>query len=66
MYFAEFAFAGTTELASQLLIQAPSKVAASDFAQEYASNWGVELFSLTPATEKQVRLYSLSSKPVEV
>ncbi|NJL39013.1 MAG: hypothetical protein HC840_20445 [Leptolyngbyaceae cyanobacterium RM2_2_4] len=59
MYFAEFAFTGTTELASELLINAPSKIAASDFAQEYAFNWGIELFSLTPATEKQVRLYSL-------
>jgi hypothetical protein len=66
MYFAEFAFTGTTELASELLIHAPSKVAASDFAQEYASNWGIELFSLTPATEKQVRLYSLLGKSVEL
>jgi hypothetical protein len=64
MYLAEFAFPGTTELASELLLQTPFEDAAKDFARKYASNWGMELFCLTRATEKQVRLYSLMGKAV--
>jgi hypothetical protein len=64
MYLAEFAFPGTTELASDLLLQTPFEDAAKDFARNYASNWGMELFCLTPATEQQVRLYSLMGKAV--
>jgi hypothetical protein len=64
MYLAEFAFSGTTELASELLIQSSCEVKAKDFAQKYASNWGIELFALTPASEQQARRYQLMGKVV--
>jgi hypothetical protein len=59
MYLAEFAVAGTTELADELLINATSEDKAKIYAQEYASHWGVELFSCMPITEKQVRSFHL-------
>jgi hypothetical protein len=64
MYVAEFAFPGTTELASDLLLKTPCEGTAKHFAQQYASNWGVELFALTPATERQARQYHLMGKAV--
>jgi len=64
MYLAEFAFPGTTELVSELLLQTPFEDAAKSFAQDHALNWGIELFCLTPATEQQVRLYFLMGKTV--
>ncbi len=66
MYFAEFAFVGMTELASDLLIQAPSEAEAKAFAEEYASHWGLELFALSPATEKQSSMYRRSGKVANI
>lgn len=66
MYLAEFSFAGTAELAAELLIRAPSEVNAKDFAQHYAHNWGIELFSFAPATEQQVRLYGRTGKTIDL
>lgn len=64
MYLAEFSFTGTAELATELLILAPSELNAKDFAQQYAHNWGIELFSFAPATEQQVHLYSRIGKTI--
>lgn len=64
MYLAEFAIAGTAQLAKELLIQAPSQDCAQSFAQDYASHWGVELFSITPMTEQQVRASRLMNQAV--
>lgn len=59
MYLAEFVFKNSTDLVSELLVQTDSVSEATKYAQEYAENWGLELFSLTPATEKQTRLYQI-------
>jgi hypothetical protein len=64
MYVAEFAFPGTTELVNDLLLQATSEGAAKNFAQEHASHWGMEVFSLRQATEQQIRQYFLLGKAV--
>ena len=64
MYLAEFAFPGTTELANDLLLQTSSEGEAKLFAQNYAAHWGIELFSLTPASERQVRQYFLLGKTI--
>jgi hypothetical protein len=66
MYLAEFAVAGTTELANELLINAASEDKAKIYAQEYASHWEVELFSLMPITEKQVRSFHLLGRSLTV
>lgn len=66
MYLAEFAFPGTTELANELLLQTSSEGAAKNFAQEYAAHWGIELFSLTQATDQQARRYFLLGKAVAI
>lgn len=60
MYLAEFAFTGTKELADELLIQAPTEAKAKHFANEYAKNWGIELFSIAPASQQKLRLYTVS------
>lgn len=64
MYLAEFALQGTSELASELLIQAPSESAAKTYAEAYAYHWGIELFSLTLTTEQQARRCRQVSKLV--
>ncbi|MFQ3618161.1 MAG: hypothetical protein SNJ57_00870 [Cyanobacteriota bacterium] len=64
VYLAEFAYLDTTELADELLIQSESAERARRFAQEYAAHWGIELFSITPATKQQVRLYRLLGRSV--
>jgi len=56
MYLAEFTHPGTSELVSDLLIEAPEPV-ARDFALRHASIWGLDLFSLSRATEQQVQLH---------
>lgn len=56
MYLAEFSFLGTTELANELLIQATSEAIAHAIAQVYATNWGIELYSLTALPEQHSRL----------
>ncbi len=66
MYLAEFALHGTTELADELLIQAPSQGLAHTFAQEYASNWGLDLFSLTPADDRQIKLYRRMGRAITI
>lgn len=66
MYLAEFTFPGTTELVNELLIQAASEAIATQFAQEYASHWQVELFALTQATEQQKRLCCLMGNTVSI
>lgn len=63
MYLAEFAYPGTSELADDLLIEAPEDE-ARDFALHHASLWGVELFSLKQATENQVKLYRLMHRAI--
>lgn len=63
MYLAEFAYPGTSELVSDLLIEA-SEVEAREFADHHALLWGIELFSLMQATEHQVRLYRLMGKAI--
>jgi len=64
VYLAEFAYLGTTELADELLIQAESAKQATRFAREYAAHWGIDLFSITQATQQQVRLYRLLGRSV--
>jgi hypothetical protein len=64
MYLAEFAIKGTSELANELLIQAPSEMDAQTYAQKYAFHWGMDLFSVTPVTEQQVRSFHLMHKSV--
>jgi hypothetical protein len=64
MYLAEFTFPGTTELVSDLLLKTSLEGAAKDFALKYASNWGIELFALTLATEQQERFYQILGKAV--
>ncbi|GAB4136847.1 MAG: hypothetical protein Fur0046_10600 [Cyanobacteria bacterium J069] len=64
MYLAEFAYLDTPELADELLIQADSVKTAKRFAQEYASHWGIKLFSITQATKQQIRLYRLLGRSV--
>lgn len=66
MYLAEFAFPGTTELVNDLLLKTPLEGDAKDFALKYASNWGIELFALTPATEKQAQSYYRLGKLVSL
>jgi hypothetical protein len=64
MYLAEFVLKGTSELTNELLIQAPSEIEAKDYAQKYAFHWGMDLFSITPVSEQQVRSCRLISKSV--
>ena len=66
MYFAEFSLPGTTELINELLIQATSEAIATQFAQEYASHWEVELFALTYPTKQQMRLCCLMGNTVKL
>ena len=63
-YLAEFAVADTQELAGELLIQAHSETKAKEFAEDYAANLGVDLFTIMPATAQQIRLYRLMGKSV--
>jgi len=56
MYLAEFTYPGTSELVSDLLIEAPEAV-ARDFALQHASIWGLDLFSLARATQEQVQFH---------
>ncbi len=56
MYLAELTYPGTAELVSDLLIDAPES-AAREFSLQHASIWGLELFSLTQATDQQVQLH---------
>ena len=55
VYLAEFAVAGTMELADEILICSESKEDAHLFALHYASNWGVDFHSLRIATERHMR-----------
>lgn len=64
MFLAEFAFAETTELVDDLLIQSPSEQDARTFAENYARQFGLQLFSLETANEQQIRLYSVMRKRV--
>lgn len=66
MFLAEFAFTNTTELANELLIHTESPQTARQIALDYASNWGLELFALTPANAEQVKLYSRLGKALVV
>jgi hypothetical protein len=54
MFLVEFAIAGTQELSSEMLLYAQSAEQARKFASDYASNWGMEVFAVTPITEQQV------------
>lgn len=56
MYLAEFTHPNSAELVGDLLIDAPESVARA-FALQHASIWGLELFSLTPATAQQVQMH---------
>jgi len=64
MFLAEFAFAGTTELADELLIQSSSEGDARSFAETYAEQLGLELFAFALASDQQIRLYSVMRKRV--
>lgn len=66
MYLAEFAFPGTTELANELLLQTSSEGEAKTFAEAYAQNWGMELFALTPVSDRQMRQYLRLGKVVAI
>ncbi len=64
MYLAEFTFVGTAELANDLLIQAPSELAARGFAETYALRWGMHVFSITLVNERQAQQYQRIGKSV--
>lgn len=53
IYRAEFAFRDTTDLASELIINAQSADDAQTVAENHARNWGLELFSIRPTTQHQ-------------
>lgn len=55
IYFAEFAAIGTMELADEILISAESKADARSFALRYASNWGIDLYSLSIARKEYLK-----------
>lgn len=59
LFLAEFSDPETTELAGELFINAKSVQDALQVAQDYAHQWGIAIFSLVAATEKQVRLHRL-------
>lgn len=64
MFLAEFAFQNTAELVNELLIQASSERDARSFAQEYASNWGLDLFAFTLLDEHKAQVYQRMGKAV--
>ncbi|MDX2213275.1 MAG: hypothetical protein SFY66_08305 [Oculatellaceae cyanobacterium bins.114] len=66
MYFAEFTLPGTMELVNELVIHAASEAVATQFAQEYASHWEVELFALTLVTGQNTRLCRLAGNAVAI
>ncbi|MGB3495682.1 MAG: hypothetical protein WBA57_23335 [Elainellaceae cyanobacterium] len=59
LFLAEFSDPETAELAGELFIDAMSVQDALKIAQDYALQWGIAIFSLVAATEKQVRLHRL-------
>ncbi|GEM_PF-5738878 len=59
LFLAEFSDPETAELAGELFIDATSVQDALDIAQDYAHQWGIAIFSLVAATEKQIRLHRL-------
>jgi hypothetical protein len=64
IYFAEFAYSDTLELAGELLIYADSDGQAKDFAHAHAAHWGIHLMSFAIATELQIRHATLLNKVV--
>jgi hypothetical protein len=64
MYLVEFAIAGTHQLSSELLVCTQSAEQAQEFAHEYASNWGMEVFAVTHLTEQQLKASRLQCRPV--
>lgn len=55
VYLAEFALVGTLELADEILIFSKSKEEAKLFAIQYASNWGMDLYSLRLAKKQYLQ-----------
>lgn len=59
LFLAEFSDPETAELAGELFIEAISAQEAMTVAQDHAHHWGIAVFSLTTASEKQIRLHRL-------
>jgi hypothetical protein len=63
MYLAEFTFPGTLELVNDLFIEG-SEAEALEFAQDHATSWGVELFSLVEVTHYPGKLPKWSAENI--
>lgn len=59
LYLAEFSHFGMNELAGELLIEASTKAEAQSVADAYANHWELNVFSLTPVGDRQIRLHRL-------